>query len=54
MTVAWNIVDWETTRTSRIAVTQYMYAPEWAISNLTLWPLGLDDSVTKEGSSHVG
>jgi hypothetical protein len=53
MIVAWNVVDWETTRTSRFAVTQYMYAPEWAISNLTLWPLGLDDSMTKEGSSHV-
>jgi len=51
--VAWNVVDWEITRTSRIAVTQYMYAVEWPILNLTLWPSGLDDSGTEEGNSHV-
>jgi hypothetical protein len=48
--VAWNVVDWEITRTSRIAVTQYMYAVEWPILNLTLWPSGLDDSGTEEGN----
>ena len=53
MIVAWNVVDWEITRTSRIAVTQYMYAAEWPILNLTLWPSGLDDSGTEEGNSHV-
>jgi hypothetical protein len=46
--VAWNVVDWEITRTSRIAVTQYKYAVEWPILNLTLWPSGLDDSGTRD------